>query len=217
MHSDEYGDESWWYSITSLYYDSPDYRCYREKVEWLKYRRKLRIRYYESNKQLQPEDIVFVEIKQRFDRVTQKRRVPMTRANACILCNERKVPDHAPEDATVIQEILTFIYEYDLQPTCTTSYFRQARVGDDRDPGLRITYDTNIRERHRDLDLASKQIGQVMIPLNQAIMEIKINEHMPLWITELITKYDLTLVRVSKYCKALETAQLVDNRIYAVV
>lgn len=138
----------------------------------------------------------------------------MSWKHACMLCNDRIMPPHEPQDATVIQEILTFIYEYDLQPTCTTSYFRQARVGDDRDPGLRITYDTNIRERHRDLDLASKQIGQVMIPLDQAIMEIKVDEHVPLWIVELISKYNLTLIRVSKYCKALETADLVDNRLY---
>ncbi len=70
--------ENWLYALSSLYYDTDDYRFYWEKVDWLKYRRKLRVRQYETEKTLTDDSIVYVEIKQRVDRVTQKRRVPMT-------------------------------------------------------------------------------------------------------------------------------------------
>lgn len=70
-------NENGLYTLSSLYYDTDDYRFYREKIEWLKYRRKLRIRQYEASEWLKDDSIVYVEIKQRVDRVTQKRRVPM--------------------------------------------------------------------------------------------------------------------------------------------
>ena len=41
---DEHGSENGHYALTSLYYDSPDLRCYYEKEAGIKFRRKLRIR-----------------------------------------------------------------------------------------------------------------------------------------------------------------------------
>lgn len=215
MIPDEHADDSWGYAITSLYYDADDFRCYREKVEWLKYRRKLRIRYYETEKELKSHDTVFVEIKQRVDRVTQKRRVAMTWEDAQNLCNNWIMPpEYKPRDEATIHEISQFVYEYQLQPTIVVSYFRQAWMWTDYDPWLRITFDTNIRDRRQDLDLGSKKIGQVMLPLDESIMEIKANEHVPFWVIELISKYELRLVRVSKYCQGLETAELVEKSVY---
>ena len=72
---DDHGDEAGAYGLTSLYYDSPDFRFYWEKVDGIKFRRKLRIRCYAAAEPLTPQTPVFVEIKQRHNRVTQKRRV----------------------------------------------------------------------------------------------------------------------------------------------
>jgi len=64
------------YSVTSLYYDSPDHKAYWDKIEGLKFRRKVRIRVY-GDQPVTPESNCFVEIKQRVDKVLQKR-VPNT-------------------------------------------------------------------------------------------------------------------------------------------
>jgi len=53
LKPDEHGDGR--YALTSLYYDSPDLRCYWEKVDGVKFRRKLRIRRYETDEALLPE------------------------------------------------------------------------------------------------------------------------------------------------------------------
>ena len=45
---DEYGNNDGSYALSSLYYDSPDLRCYWEKEHGIKLRRKLRIRRYET-------------------------------------------------------------------------------------------------------------------------------------------------------------------------
>lgn len=144
--------------MKSLYYDTDDYQFYREKIDGVKYRRKLRIRYYEKEKDLTEDDIVFVEIKQRIDRTTQKRRIPVTYKDALALCDERKLIEVEEKDRRVRDEIYEMLWNYDLHPTCITSYFRHARVGGEFDPGLRITFDTNIRKRTEDLDLSSKKL-----------------------------------------------------------
>lgn len=94
---DEHGNKNGRYAVGSLYYDSPDFRCYREKVDGIKFRRKLRIRRYEAGEALTDEALVFVEIKQRIDRVTQKRRAILPYREALRLCNDRKSPNIRPE------------------------------------------------------------------------------------------------------------------------
>lgn len=63
------------YGVWSLYYDTPRLRFYWEKIEGLKFRRKLRIRHYGSPDGVTDDSPVCVEIKQRVNRVTQKRRI----------------------------------------------------------------------------------------------------------------------------------------------
>jgi len=63
---------------------------------------------------------VFVEIKQRVNRVTQKRRSLLPYCEALRLCNERRVPEtdsaQAAHDAGVIDEILGMVWQYNLRP-----------------------------------------------------------------------------------------------------
>ena len=211
---DHHGDKKGWYALKSLYYDTDDYQFYREKIDGVKYRRKLRIRYYEKEEDLTEDDLVFVEIKQRIDRTTQKRRIPVTYKDALALCDERKLIEVEEKDRRVRDEIYEMLWNYDLHPTCITSYFRHARVGGEFDPGLRITFDTNIRKRTEDLDLSSKKLWEFMVAPDKAIMEIKVNDAIPTRLTELISDFGLRLIRISKYCQGLETAELVKNKSY---
>jgi len=209
LQPDAHGDGSGTYALSSLYYDTVDYRFYWEKVEGIKFRRKLRIRHYEEQPALSPESQVFVEIKQRLDRVIQKRRVLLSYRDALELCNHRTIPQHAPRDRAVIEEMYAMVWQYNLRPTCITSYMRQAFVGGDYDIGLRVTFDTNIRYRAKDLQLHSKKIGPFMLSPKRVIMEIKVNERVPFWITELVAEHNFSLIRISKYCTSLEAADRV--------
>ena len=214
LQPDTHGDENGTYALASLYYDTADYRFYWEKVEGVKFRRKLRIRHYEEQAALAPESPVFVEIKQRLDRVIQKRRVLLPYRDALALCNHRTIPHHAPRDRAVIEEIYAMVWQYNLRPTCITSYMRQAFVGEDYDIGLRVTFDTNVRYRAKDLQLHSKKIGPSMLSPKRVIMEIKVNERVPYWITELVAEHNFALIRISKYCTGLEAADRVPRPNY---
>lgn len=195
------------YGLTSLYYDSPDLRCYQEKVDGLRVRRKLRIRYYESEAVFSEATPVFVEIKQRVDRVTQKRRAILPYAQALRLCNDRQIPAHEAEDRAVIEEIYVFLWQYNLLPTSIVHYERQAFIGTEYDLGLRVTFDTSLTFQVHPLHLHEQTSSLPMLPTDRVVMEIKINERMPTWLTGLIRAHALQTVRVSKYCCSIESAR----------
>lgn len=194
------------YRLSSLYYDTQDYRYYWEKIEGLKFRRKLRIRRYVTDEPFSDESMVYVEIKQRYDRVTQKRRVPMRLKDAQALIADSIYPkSYEPEDKPVLDEILELSRVYELRPAAITSYDRQAFFGTEHDIGLRVTFDTNVGYMTDNLDLVNPQPEGYMIPPNWVILEVKANEKIPYWVTELISNHGISLIRISKYCQALET------------
>ena len=48
-------------------------------------------------------------IKQRYDRVTQKRRIVLPYHEALRLCNDRQIPDHGSGDRALIEEVHAFL------------------------------------------------------------------------------------------------------------
>lgn len=195
------------YALTSLYYDSSDLTCYWAKVDGLKVRRKLRIRHYETPRPLRSDDPVFVEIKQRVNRETQKRRVKLPYGDALALCGGGTPPPGEPGGAHVIGEVADMVGRFDLRPVAITSYLRHAWVGGDHDPGVRVTFDSDLRYRLGDLDLAAKVAGAHMLAPDRIVMEVKVNERVPTWLTHLVSRHDLRLVRLSKYCTAIDAGR----------
>lgn len=200
------------YPLTSLYYDTADHRFYWEKIDGIRFRRKLRIRSYEPIPE--PATPVFVEIKQRVNRVTQKRRIVTSLGDALALCNYGIVPAHDPRDSATYDEIAAMTLHYDLRPTVITLYEREAFVGRESDPGLRVTFDRDIRYRVADLDLTSPGSGTPAINPSWQVMEVKVNERIPHWLTELLARHDCRLIRISKYCQCLEAAELTRRSIF---
>jgi len=190
--------------ISSLYYDTRDLRFYWEKIEGIKFRRKLRIRVYGEPQSLDGDAQAFVEIKQRTNRVTQKRRVALPYRYALMLCAGLPVPEELELRPAFANEVLTMVASLDLQPAAVTTYLREAYIGVDADIGMRITLDHRVCGRRRDLDLSIAASNQFLISQQLAIIEIKANERVPTWFTDLAAELELTTVRISKYCKAIE-------------
>jgi SPX domain protein involved in polyphosphate accumulation len=203
---DEHGQVDGRYTLASLYLDSPDFRCYREKADGLRFRRKLRIRRYETGQTLTDEAPVYVEIKQRVDRVTQKRRVTLPYREALRLCNDRQIPQGELADQPVIDEIFVFLWQYNLRPVSLVRYERQAFTGSEYDLGLRVTFDSALTFQAHQLHLHEPACGLPMLPPNQVVMEIKVNERIPTWLADLIAAHNLHMVRISKYCRSIDAA-----------
>jgi hypothetical protein len=204
---DQHGGSHGQYTLASLYYDSPGLRCYRENLDGIKTRRKLRIRHYETNGVLTERTPVFLEVKQRVDRVTQKRRAILPYGEALRLCNDRQMPDCASVDKVILEEIYVLLWQYNLRPASIVRYNRQALAGTDHNPGLRVTLDTSLSFQAHQLHLHEPPTGLPLLPPASVVMEIKVNERIPIWLTELIAAHNLCLTGMSKYCRSIQAAQ----------
>jgi len=197
------------YDVWSRYYDTENLRFYWEKIDGIRFRRKLRVRVYGDPSDLTEQTFVFAEIKQRVNRVTQKRRVRLTYEAALAMCDSGIEPTEADwnpdaQDQATSSEILGMTTDLELRATAIVGYTRRAFVGDERDAGLRVTFDTNIRGRDVDLTLDGGTTGLAIVPPHLSVVEVKVNERVPYWLSEMIGRHNLQLVRVSKYCQAIE-------------
>jgi SPX domain protein involved in polyphosphate accumulation len=193
------------YGVWSVYYDTPQLRFYWEKIEGLRFRRKLRLRLYGEQDTVTDETPVFVEIKQRVNRVTQKRRVRVPYGQARELCDGRRMLDVDGSGRAFLEEVLGLVGGLDLRPISMTGYRREAYIGRDADVGLRVTLDHRVRGRDRDLRLgAAGAENRFIIPPRLAVLEVKANDRVPYWLTDLTAQRNLSVVRVSKYCQSVE-------------
>ncbi|QDY10542.1 polyphosphate polymerase domain-containing protein [Micromonospora sp. HM134] len=204
------------YGVWSVYYDTTDLRFYWEKIEGLKFRRKLRVRHYGDRSGVTDDGTVHVEIKQRVNRVTQKRRIAVPYRVARRLCDERVMIEHDPSQRGFVEEVLELVSGLDLRPVAMTGYQREAFVGQEADLGLRVTLDHRVRGRDRDFHLGADAENRLIIPASKSIVEVKANERVPYWLTDLAGRAELSVVRVSKYCQSVEAFGRVPRSIFHV-
>jgi len=187
------------YPIYSLYCDSPGLALFWEKIEGMKYRRKVRFRRYGNDQD------AFVEIKQRMDRTVQKRRVrwPLDRVVETF-CSGYGL-NGADQDLDPVSKEVMFLWNhYGLEPRMAISYRRRAFFAV-FESDLRITFDTRVQYNSQDLDIARPfETGKYVIEPQTVIMEVKFNERVPLWLCKIISTYGLQLIRLSKYCTAVD-------------
>jgi SPX domain protein involved in polyphosphate accumulation len=190
------------YSVTSLYYDTADLAFMRAKIEGIKFRRKLRIRRYGDE---EDGGSVFVEIKQRINRTTQKRRMTLPLEQAYLLCAGQL--EETPEDeadADVAAEVTFLARALALQPTCLVGYRRNAFVGGRYEPGLRVTFDNSLWTAVASEGLSSTMPRHAIASPSMTIMEVKANEAVPLWLANMLARHGCELRRFSKYCAGAE-------------
>jgi hypothetical protein len=188
------------YPVHSVYWDSQDLRCFWEKLDGEKYRRKLRLRRYGESSQ------VFVEIKQRIDRTVQKRRTLLPLAEARRLFGPGGPEPGAESEIRdpVLSEALFLCRYYRLEPKMAVGYRREAFFGS-FEQDLRITFDRRLQYDARALDPSQPFVtGKYMLSPDQVVLEIKFNHTVPLWLSKLARRHELELVRLSKYCRAID-------------
>ncbi len=205
LSPDENGDRDGCYRVTSLYFDSPDLTFYRSKIEGLRYRRKLRIRIYPGS-DLRRVTTGFAEIKQRMNRTVQKRRIALPLDDAMALCRGAYDPLGLDgEDADTASEILYMVRVMHLRPRCVVSYRRRAFMGGRYEQGMRVTFDTLLQGRTTSLTVDEAARNHYFLPPDWFVMEVKVNERIPTWMTSLLARHECTLQRVSKYCSAVSS------------
>jgi len=188
MAEDKYG----LHTITSVYFDTDDYDIIRTSVQRPLYKEKLRLRWYGIPK---PQEPVFLELKRKYHGMVYKRRVPVRRAAADQLLHA-DLPLLA--DGQITKEVDWFIRRYRPMPKLLLAYDREA-LQSKSDPGLRITFDHNIRWRSDDFALTNGSYGTPLLPEEKVLMEIKSGHNLPIWLTELLAAGKIYPSSFSKY------------------
>lgn len=191
MEVDEFGRTS----IASLYYDTPDYRLIRTSIEKPVFKEKIRLRSYGLATESSP---VFLELKRKAYGIVYKRRVETTiPLVGKFFAGEGDIC----AGGQINREITAFRdYYQSLVPACLIIYDRTAYF----EPGgdLRLTIDEDPRYRADDLSLTRSMEGISLLKKGWTILEIKVQEAMPLWLTEIISGGKITIGSFSKYGEA---------------
>jgi SPX domain protein involved in polyphosphate accumulation len=218
MDVDAYGDARGVYPITSLYYDSPDYKAYWDKLDGHRNRRKVRVRVY-GNATVTPDQSCFLEVKQRIDKLMRKRRIVLPYEQAIAFDDfETLSAAHTGADRALLSEVYFLYRTLQLRPACVVTYDRMAFEGRDPYPDLRVTLDTQVRGRAHDLSLLSTGYAadQQALPVGYAILEVKVNHTVPAWLAQLLADQHCTFYRISKYCRVLESSKAIAARQHVV-
>ncbi len=182
-------------SIASLYYDTPNYRLIRTSVEKPPFKEKIRLRSYGIATDTSP---VFLELKRKAYGIVYKRRVQST------IPLVKKFFDGEGDicaGGQINKEITTFRdYYQTLVPACMIIYDRVAYFQPDGD--LRLTIDHNPRYRYEDLDLRVSMDGNSLLKDGYTILEVKVQQAVPLWLSDILTKGKIYKGSFSKYGEA---------------
>lgn len=192
MALDAYGRSS----IRNVYYDTDNYRLVRRSLEQPVYKEKLRVRSYGT---VEPGDMVFVELKKKFEGVVYKRRIHIPEKAAVDYLAGRRA---APDKSQITEEIDYFLRFYQtLEPKVFLSYEREAYYT--REPGeFRVTFDENILWREEGLSLEKGVYGTPILKQGQTLMEIKTPGNIPLWMVKVLSEEEIRKTSFSKYGNA---------------
>lgn len=202
MIPDEYCKNGNEYGIYNIYYDTPDSFLIRESLSKPYYKEKLRLRSYCSP--AAPDDRVFLEIKKKIGGIVTKRRVTMTLAEAELYISKGIRP-HSDKYITnqVLDELDVFMNNYSVLPAQYISYQRTAFFGTN-DKDFRLTFDRALTDRRHDLSLAKDCYGRQIIRPDQRLMEIKVTDSIPFWLSEQLSELGIYKTSFSKYGKAYQ-------------
>ncbi len=170
MRWDSYCKDGKPYKIYNIYYDTPNRDVLRRSVAGPYFKEKLRLRRYDGS-------CCFLEIKRKVGKIVLKRRVALDDKLKTEFLNTGKLPE-----TQIGRELSYYIRTTGVEPYIYLAYDRIAYSGIE-DPTLRITFDTNIRERHNNLDIDIDTGNTPVIPEGYELLEIKTSSSIPLWLT----------------------------------
>lgn len=190
MKIDKYGLTS----IASLYFDTPTYSLINKSIEKPYFKEKIRLRSYGLANITSP---TYLEVKRKCEGIVYKRRVRLLEDEAYSLIKDKE----SKNDDQIARELEFFMNNYsNLEAKYLIIYDRLAYYQDNSD--LRITIDLNPRYRTSDLNLHTSLDGIPLFKEEGAILEIKVQHSVPLWLVEILTKGHIYQTSISKVGEA---------------
>ncbi len=199
------------YTVRSIYFDTPDFEFYNDKVDGLDIRKKVRIRGY--NQPRGENEIVFLEIKRKKGASIRKNRAPVQFKDLKNLISSGDIAHYVIDGLkgfeNSISDAKKFFYNFyrkNLSPKILVVYEREA-YHDKNSGEVRITFDKNLRSWvYPDIDDLFVERNIVYLYVNNFIIEIKLfYDNLPFWFKFVIDKFSLKRVSFSKYVICADT------------
>jgi hypothetical protein len=194
------------YLVRSLYFDDPDFSCYREKCDGVHTRRKFRIRTYGR----EPDGNApwFLETKGRYNNLVFKHRTPFTGGFDRMAAGDaliRATLQHAA-GSQVRDEFEFQCYRRLLCPVAIVDYLRRPYISR-FDPDFRLTFDSELTAAQSAALFPRHATLRALLP-GYTVMEIKFRHHVPSWFHRILQAYELRRRSISKICTAMEALGL---------
>ena len=188
------------YLVRSLYFDTPDYQAYFEKISGDCNRVKFRIRTYTETIESNP--TIRVELKVRKGVMMEKYGYFVAASQYQEFMDEWHWP---LKNNPVLDEFERNLHIKHLQPKILVEYFREGLQSRSRED-IRITFDHKVRSACSTSLFPEKPFFRLHQP-NVIILEIKHHEKQPDWLRNIVQQHSLKIVANSKYAQGIEVAR----------
>lgn len=209
MRRDGYAGADGSYYTRSLYFDTPDYRCYAEKLAGEAARYKLRIRAYGQNPLAHPH--VRFEIKARYAATINKLTSELPTGDwpqvYQAICRRTMAPVELLAGPKAPREFFRLLRLLNMEPKVLLQYRRTAFERRELNR-CRVNFDDQITATRRCDLLGSMDRARRLLQYGHCVFEIKVDGSLPYWLHALIVKYNLQLQAFSKYCHAVRSELL---------
>lgn len=196
------------YTINSLYFDTPNFMFIRMKQNGAEPSYSFRVRSYGAL----PRAPYYSEIKFKQNDFSNKMRAKIPDENWAETLTSGIPPEGMDANSLVyFQKFSSALQKYQMEPKILTQYRRKAYISQ-IDPYARVTFDRDLRYqfeenwnvRPREALMCNYDHEDMFPhPEDNVILELKAEKKIPLWMINLIRKYQLTRHSFSKYGSAI--------------
>ena len=199
------------YRIWTMQLDTAKLSLYHARARDALHRFKLRIRRYAC----EPSAQVILEIKRKLGGTVVKSRCRIAAGHLDplrVLSPQVRPLVDSPDEAEALQEFRRLMRDTGCRPVLTIRYFREAWTSV-RDTYARVTFDGGLcyRPVHNAIDWRQDAVrwrpcAHVSPELRPdgVILELKATEQVPIWMQDLVRRFDLNRRAVCKYALAIE-------------
>ena len=191
------------YFVRSLYFDTPDYSNFYEKVDGIKLRKKFRIRSYSSKKNGSK---VFLEMKGRKNQKTYKLRTLIESEHLDSFIEKKdlfSLLEFYSKNNKVVNDFVYESYKKNIEPKVVIDYNRRPYINKF---GLlfRLTFDTDLKT-FSGKDIFNENNNNFKeCSSGKTILELKFERSIQPWFHRIIQNYNLMRLSISKFAIGME-------------
>jgi hypothetical protein len=191
MKRDAHTDENGEYKVRSLYFDTPNDKALREKIDGVDRREKFRIRRYLGNT-----DYIMLEKKSKAHGMCYKRSVKLF-AEEVSKIQSGELTWMSSDERELVRELYSKMRSEQLKPKTVVDYIREpftCIAGN-----VRITFDRDIRTGLFSTDFMSESLPTVKAGDELVLLEVKYDQFIPDYITSILQLGTRRAAACSKY------------------